>query len=91
MVEDLAAKACDEYGEEYCIVKATEKCKSTSKPIDFIYERKTDSFNLDRYQTNDELIGKVQTGKGDATFIHYGYKNIYIKQVFAGTIPQNVE
>ena len=47
LVEKYAAKACKELGEKYCIVKATEKCEVTpNQPIDFIYERKTDSFNL---------------------------------------------
>jgi len=71
--------ACRELDEKYCLEKETPKCKTTSKPIDFIYERKIDDYNLDRYKTNNDLIAKIQTGKGDKTFIYYGDKNIYVE------------
>ena len=60
IVEGYAAKACEELGEKFCLGEATEKCKvSPGLPIDFIYERKTDSYNLDKYKSNNELIGKI--------------------------------
>ena len=60
LIEKYAAKACEELDEKYCIVKATEKCNVTPyQPIDFIYERKTDSYNLDRYKSDKDLIRKI--------------------------------
>ena len=77
-VEKMAARACKEYGDEFCLVEAEPKCVTSAKPIDFIYERKDDIYNLDRYKTREDLIAKVQSGKGDEQFIHYGYNNIIV-------------
>ena len=87
----MAARACKEFGGQFCIVDTAPKCVTSAKPIDFIYMRKDDEFNIDEYESNNELIAKVQTGKGDETFIHYGYNNIYVQLVFAGSIPPILE
>ena len=74
----MAARGCQEYGEYFCIVEAPPICSTEPKPIDFIYERKDNVFNIDEYKTNLDLIAKVQTGKGDETFIYYGFNNILV-------------
>ena len=51
--------------ESYCVVPAPEKCKTSQKPLDFIYDRKTDSYALEKYRNDYELLSKVRTGKGD--------------------------
>ena len=51
--------------ESYCVVPAPEKCSSSQKPLDFIYDRKTDSYALEKYRNDYELLSKVRTGKGD--------------------------
>ena len=58
--------------------------------MDFIYERKTDEYVISKYKTNQQLVQKVQTGKGDETFMYPqdSYKNLYIQVIFAGTTPQ---
>ena len=59
-VRNYAARACREYGEAYCIVEIEEKrCKTSDKPIDFIYERLTDTYALEKYATDTDLIRKI--------------------------------
>ena len=90
-VEKIAESACKEYGEKYCIVDAPMTCKTSSKPIDFIYERKNNEFNLNRYTSDNDLIAKVQTGKGDEFAFYGAYNNIFVDYTFGGTIPKNPE
>ena len=33
----------------------------------------------------------MQTGKGDETFVYYGYHNIFVQLVFAGVVPSEIE
>ena len=51
----------------------------------------SDSFDLTPYQTDLELIQKIQTGKGDKTFINYDTNNLYVELMFAGTTPRELE
>ena len=51
----------------------------------------TDSYSLDDYLTDEDIIRKIQTGKGDSTFIFYGYKNLFVEQMFKGTWPSTPE
>ena len=44
-------------------------CDRSHTPLDFIYERKTDRYALEKYKTTDDLVQKVQTGKGDELFM----------------------
>ena len=37
-----------------------------------------------------DLIAKIQSGKGDETFMFYGHKNLYVELMFAGTIPKEI-
>ena len=74
--------------DDYCVVPVMPKCKSSPRPIDFIYERKDDIFNIEKYKTDKELRDKIQTGKGDTTFIFTGFKSLYIQIFFAGTTPE---
>ena len=37
-----------------------------------------------------DLIARIQSGKGDKTFMQYGHKNLYVELMFAGTIPEQV-
>ena len=77
--------------DDYCVVPVMPKCKSSPRPIDFIYERKDDIFNIEKYKTDKELVDKIQTGKGDTTFIFTGFKSLYIQIFFAGTTPEYAE
>ena len=58
-------------------------------PLNFIYDRKSNSFRLDGFKTDDDLVKRVQTGKGDAVFIHGDLgNNIFIEALFGGTSPK---
>lgn len=37
----------------------------TPRPLDFVYERFNDTYNISRYDSDKELIDKIKTGKGD--------------------------
>ena len=60
---------------------------STSRPIDFVYNRRTDTFDLTPYRSDRELIAKIQTGKGDPFVYYTDYRNLFVEIIFAGTIP----
>ena len=62
----------------------------TQRPLDFIYDRQTDSFDLSHFETDLDLIAKIQSGKGDERFMYYGHKNLYVELMFAGTIPREI-
>ena len=75
-----------------CAAEIAETCYSSPKPIDFIYERRYDKFNIEGYQTDQELLEKIQTGKGDITVLELGARRIetiYIDTFFSGTTPES--
>jgi hypothetical protein len=61
----------------------------TPRPLDFVYERFNDTFNISRYDSDKELIDKIKTGKGDPYL--YKYQTIKIDSAFGGTQPVNVD
>ena len=88
---DEWAQKCNS-DEVYCLTPRKPRCYTTPKPLDFVYEVQTDSWNIDRYSNDRELVAKIQTGKGDERFIYDEfYKNIYIQIFFAGMTPDNEE
>ena len=58
VVRQFAAEGC-ETDPFYCLPDIEEKCQVTARPIDFIYDRKTDSFDLSKYRNDQELIAKI--------------------------------
>jgi len=40
-------------------VEISEKCYSSKRPIDFIYERQDDVYNLTAYEDDVELLDKI--------------------------------
>lgn len=67
------------------------QCTFTSTPLDFIYERHGDLYNLTEYKTDSELIKKVRTGKGDELLYPEFGKSLYIEAIFADTYPEEVK
>ena len=80
---------CNENKPYGCPVKLAPKCFSTQRPLDFVYERWNDTYNISRYDTDKELVDKIQTGKGDEYL--YTWQSIYIENVFGGTTPEKVD
>ena len=55
-------------------------------PLDFLYEKATNDYVLDQFDTDEKLLAKVQSGKGDPS-IYEGNKFLFIEGIFAGTEP----
>lgn len=66
------------------------KCFSTQKPLDFIYEKYNDTYNLSRYDDDQELLEKVQSGKGDED-IYTTFINLYPEIIFGGYLPLELD
>lgn len=59
VVDDVAEAQCKLGDESWCLDPAPPKCEVSARPIDFVYERKTDSYNMEPYKTSDDIIAKV--------------------------------
>jgi predicted RND superfamily exporter protein len=46
-------------GEELGVPFIPPKCQTTQKPLDFIYEKYNDVYNLTRYKDDGELLDKI--------------------------------
>ena len=80
---------CDPDEPYDCPVKLKEKCFATQRPLDFVYERFNDTYNISRYDNDKELVDKIKTGKGDPYL--YDWRIISIDKVFGGTQPKKVD
>ena len=45
------------------------KCFNSGQPIEYIYELATNSYPLEKYSTNEELLDKIKLGKSDPEYI----------------------
>ena len=50
----------------------------------------SNSYNIQLYDTDEKIVTKVQTGRGDPS-LYTGANFIYIEGLFAATDPANVE
>ena len=55
-------------------------------PLDFIYELSSDSYRFDLYDTDEKLIEKIRTGRGDPQR-YTGKDFLYIDAFMGGTDP----
>jgi hypothetical protein len=65
------------------------KCLVTGRPIDFVYLKDEDIYDLDRFETDAHLLFKVRTGKGDPKTYKMFY-NLYPELIFGGTYPEEI-
>ena len=86
MDEDLEDD-CNKDKEYGCPVKLKPKCFSTSRPLDFVYERWNDTYNISRYDNDQELIDKMKTGKGDP-YLYKNFRIIFLDTMLGGTTPE---
>ena len=88
-------RACLSGDTAYCGIKdvySLRRCKRSDWPLDFIYERRLNKYNFDRYKDDDKLVTKIRTGKGDEIFRYDGLgNNIFIEILFGGTTPRRPE
>ena len=67
----------------------SERCAIGIHPLKFIYDRMSNRYALDQYDTDDDLVRKIQSGKGDELFLYYELgNNIFIEAMFGGTSPK---
>ena len=64
-------------------------CQTTQRLLNFIYDSRTESYDMTPYKSNDHLIAKVQTGKGDP--LAAKNRAIFVQTNYAGTRPRSVE
>ena len=38
-------------------------CRMDAKPIDFVYDKQSDSYDLDKFKTDKELLEQIQRGR----------------------------
>ena len=55
-------------------------------PLDFVFEKSSNSYRFDEYNTKDKLLAKVQTGKGDPE-IYKGSHFLFLEGFLAATEP----
>ena len=55
-------------------------------PLDFIYEKTLNDYAFEKYDTDEKLLTKIQTGKGDKD-IYFGGNFLYIEGMFADHKP----
>ena len=59
--------------------------------IDFVYNRKTDTFDLSPYRNDEALLKKIRSGRGDPRIYNKLGKNIFMILMAAGTTPERVD
>ena len=65
-----------------------KRCMNSHMPLDFIYEKSSNSYRLDLYDTDEKLLQKVRTGKGDPS-IFKGSKFLYLEGFLAEIEPKD--
>ena len=58
IVEEFAAREC-QYDERFCLPPIEPSCKVSSRPIDFVYNRRTNTFDLSQFDSDLDLIRQV--------------------------------
>ena len=58
IVVQIAAGLC-ETDERACLPDILPKCHVSARPIDFVYDRKTDTFDLAQFRNDNELIARI--------------------------------
>ena len=58
--DDVWSEKCKQGKNEYCDLEEEDfPCKTSQRPLDFIYERRGSKWNLDRYRTDEDLLKKI--------------------------------
>ena len=61
---------------------------TTPRLLDFFYDRLTESWNLEGYDTDLDVIAKVQSGKGD--ILSDKTRSVWVKDNYGATRPREV-
>ena len=67
------------------------RCRTYGQsPLDFVYEKKFQDYNFRKFSSDERLLQKVRTGKGDETVDSYDDLGnvIYVQFMFGSTQPK---
>ena len=59
-----------------------------AKPIDFVYDFESDSYDLDKFKTDQELIEQIKRGRTQQSIYRNNDKVIKVKDLFGGITPE---
>ena len=59
-----------------------------AKPIDFVYDSETDSYDLSRYSSDADILEALQQGRTESTIFKNTDNIIFVNQIFGGTFPE---
>ena len=72
--------------------KTKYRCEKKNYPLDFIYETSYKGYNFRKFRNDDDIVQKVQSGKGDETTLYKKFaKLLYVQVMFGGTTPKVLE
>ena len=55
-------------------------------PLDFVYETSYQGYNFKKYSTDDDIVQKIRTGKGDETSRYKALGAVlYVELMFGST------
>ena len=60
----------------------------TAKPIDFVYDSETGSYDLSRYSSDADILKALQQGRTESTIFKNTDNIIFVNQIFGGTFPE---
>ena len=60
----------------------------TAKPIDFVYDFETDSYDLSRFSSDADILEVLQQGRTESTIFKNTDDIIFVNQIFGGTFPE---
>jgi len=63
---------------------------NSAMPLDFIFEKSSNSYRLDVYDSDEKLVEKVRTGKGDLELFKSN-KFLFLEGFLAATEPEQIE
>ena len=70
------------------MIQPEKWCMTSPRLLDFFYDRLLESWNLKEYDTDLDVIAKVQSGKGD--ILSDRTRSIWVKDSYAATRPKVV-
>ena len=64
-----------------------KRCRAFNAPLDFVYENKLKDYNFRKYSTDDKLVQKIRTGRGDESFYRFNNpgENLFITFMMGST------
>ena len=72
------------------VLKSNIQCERSAKPLDFVYNKEIDAYDLSLYQTDEELIKRLHSGQTDREIYGQSQGTIVINNLFGQIQPEGV-